>query len=252
MQNAAFRHLNLDYVYVAHQVENIKTAIEAARNLRYTGFNVTVPHKIAALEAVDILDEPAQATGAINTGYWNENKLHGTNTDTIGAHNLLIPYQTELQENPLLVIGAGGGARAIVYALTRLFPLNPIYIANRTAENIQKLTKHFPQAKIHQHPLTKINRLASEASLIVNTTSVGRDSDISLIPQSVMNSSQIVFDMNYRSDKTRLIKDAIKVGCRYIDGIDLLVAQGAVSFKLWTGSDAPVDIMRQALEDLVK
>ncbi|MHA2407971.1 MAG: shikimate dehydrogenase, partial [Candidatus Ranarchaeia archaeon] len=251
IQNAAFKHLNLNYIYIAHRVDDIRTAIDAARSLGYAGFNVTVPHKISASEAVDVLDKPAKATGAINTGYWKENKLHGTNTDTIGAFNLLTPYKTELQKKNLLVLGAGGGARAIVYALTQLFPSNSIDIANRTIEHIHDLAKNFPQAEIHSHPLSDIASLASKASLIINTTSVGRTSDVSLIPQSAINSSQIIFDINYRRQETRLIKDAKEASCQHINGLDLLVAQGAASFKLWTGSDAPVDIMTQALEDIV-
>ena len=254
MHNAAFTKLGLDYVYVPFLVkpENLGNAVEAIRILNLAGVNVTLPHKRTILPYLDSLSASAQKIGAVNTIVNRRGKLVGENTDATG---FLDSLKKDGNFNPknkrAVILGAGGTACAMSVALLEA-GVKKLVIANRTLKRAQDLVKHLKpvhgQAEILAADFSG-ERLLDElrdCDLLANATPTGIDS--SYFPFSAdkfLSADIFVFDAVYSA--TPLVTAAKERGAAALNGLGMLVRQGALSFSLWTGEDPPIEIMRQAL-----
>ena len=259
MHNAAFAHLDLDWRYVPLPVDParpgaIPQAVAGLRALGLRGANVTVPHKQAVMSCVDRLAPAAEAIGAVNTlAVEQDGSLLGDNTDAAGFIGDLRDHGVDLQDRHVLVLGAGGSARAVVYGLAQA-GVARIAIVNRTLETAQALVAAL-QPHVRGCPLTAyalpadLPGLAAQADLIVNCTSLGMTPNVDTSPwpeELPFRSGQIVYDLVYNPADTRLLRQAADAGAQAIGGLGMLVWQGAFAFERWTGMPAPVDVMRVA------
>lgn len=244
MHNAAYRALKIDSVYhfTAEKVEpeGLEVFINRARR-DYHALAVTVPHKETILPCLDRLDAEAQAIGAVNTILIDNGTLTGYNTDSPGAIQVLKEH-TSLKRCRVAVLGTGGTARAIIYGLMKEGAEAMVFGRNR--ENLKALESRFGCKALQWDEIT----IAPQAGIIINTTPIGREGEASPLPVNGIGSSHIVFDVNYNLSGIPLLKDAGKKGATVIDGLELLLHQGALQFKLMTGLDAPVKVMREALK----
>ena len=258
MHNAAFRALGLDWCYVPLPVapERVPEAIAGARALGLRGINITVPHKQVALPCVDELTPEARVIGAMNTLIIDGERLIGHNTDAPGFARALGEAGFDPQGCRALVLGAGGAARAIVYALASAGA--EITILNRTPVKAHALADEFvavnAQARLRGVALTSevLGEVASSAQLVVNTTPLGMwpETDRCPWPARVCPtlSSAFCYDLVYNPRETRLMQLARSAGADASNGLGMLVHQGAESFVRWTGQQPPIDIMYAACE----
>jgi shikimate dehydrogenase len=264
MHNAAFAALGLDWRYELLPVEpeRFEEFVLGLPGRGFAGANVTIPHKLLALALADRPSEVARATGAANTLIFAEEGIEAENTDVEGFLAALRERAPEAPEGmTALVLGAGGAARAVVYALLQAGSA-AISVWNRTADHAHALVDHFtrldPGARLQVVEGTTLPR----ADLLVNATSVGmpRGEEASSQPGAaavkdlplsadVWVDRQIVVDLVYRQDGTPLVRLARSRGAVCVDGFDVLVHQGAVSFRLWTGREAPLEAMRSGATD---
>lgn len=244
IHNAAFAALDLDWTYVALPVANGNgaAAVEAMRTLGISGLNVTMPHKAQVAAAVDRQTAAAVKLGACNCVFWDGNTLVGDNTDGDGFVSAL---QAELGVVPsgmrVVVLGAGGAARAIVDALAR-HGADSIMIVNRSAARAVDAANVASVAAVGS-----TNDIAS-ADLIVNATSVGMGKDkASPLDTAMLKPHHLVADIVYDPISTQLLRDAASVGATTIGGLGMLVHQAAASFQHFTGQDAPIKVMSEAI-----
>ena len=257
MHNAALQSLNLPYVYVAFAVppEHIEQALRALPALGIRGVNCTIPHKEAALRTVDVRTPVAEAIGAVNTVIVENGRLTGDNTDAYGFAAPLADLKFNLKSCNVLVLGAGGAARAVVYELLRQGA--EVTLANRTIERAQRLADDMAKALgrsarcIPMGSGSDLTDAAQSASLLVNTTSVGMNhagEGHIPIPAETLHPGLLVYDLVYSPRCTPLLAAAAQVGCDTLNGLPMLVHQGARAFELWTGSAPPVSVMLEAAE----
>ena len=257
MHNSAFSALGLDCVYVAFDVspEEIGQAARAVRTLGISGINITIPHKESIIPHLDEIAPDAELTGAVNTVKNDDGKLSGYNTDVGG---FLRAVREELGVTPegacVFLAGAGGAARAVMSAFC-MNGADKIYILNRTPDKALRLAsdfgKRFGNIKIEIIPPGDPKAVAaglSGADILVNSTSSGMDDREGLeLPLDQMKKSAAVYDLVYKPRETRLVKDALSHGLKASGGLGMLLYQGALSFEIWTGAEAPVEVMRKAL-----
>ncbi len=257
MHNAAFAHLGLDWVYVAFPVhpDGVGEAVRGVRGLGLVGINVTIPHKQAVIEHLDELDQTAADLEAANTIHNADGHLKGYNTDGPGLLRSLAEAGFQPSGKKVAVIGAGGSARAVVFALARA-GASHIAILNRTLEKAVRLAElvrsrcKFPA--VEPLPLTgAASREAVEsADAVIDCTSVGMHphTDVPpVVPAEWLRPGQVVCDLTYNPRHTVLLKAARSRGATVVDGTGMLVHQGAIAFEIWTGRSAPVEVMRAAL-----
>ncbi len=245
MHNAGYKHLGLNFVYVAFRVVDVKTAIYGLKALGTRGIVVTVPYKIEVMKYIDELDEAARAIGAVNTIVNDKGILKATNTDWVGGLKTLEKVAS-VKGKKVAVLGAGGAARALVYGLKNHGAL--ITVHNRTIEKAQLLVNDFDL--VQAFPIQNKSEIIN-ADIIVNTTSVGMEpkQDESPIPIDFIDSHHIVFDIVYTPKKTRLLTLAESKSATIVYG-DKMVLYGAVpQFELFTGVKAPFVAMEKALVD---
>jgi len=254
MHNAAFKKLGLDYLYVAFRVkpEQLVGAVAGLRALNVRGFNVTIPHKVAVIPLLDKLDSLAEKIGAVNTVVNDGGLLKGYNTDGEGFLRSLTEKGIEPQNKNIVILGAGGGSRAISYILAKEGAC--LTILNRRqeldwAENIARMIKNDLDKDIKVEELTphNLSPVLEEADILVNATSVGMspNSDKSPVPAKLLKQKLVVFDIVYNPMMTKLLGEAKAAGAKVISGVHMLAAQGALAFEKWTGQPAPVDLMRR-------
>jgi shikimate dehydrogenase len=251
MHNAAFRHLGLNWVYLAFEVppESLPDALRGMRALGIRGLNLTIPHKEAAVGLVDALTPAAQAIGAVNTLYWHEGQLIGDNTDAEGFLRALqaVGWQPG---GHALVLGAGGSARAVLYALKQAGCC--VAIANRTLTRAQPLQRAFGADQVLPLQFEALRPLMPTVQLVVNCTSLGMEPDSEAmppVPLDALPSEAWVCDLVYRPMQTRLLQAAHQRGLHTVDGLGMLVHQGALAFERWTGQPAPVEVMERAIRE---
>jgi shikimate dehydrogenase len=257
MHNAAFKAIGLNAVYVPFHIKAdskgaLKTAVEAIRAMNMLGVNVTIPHKERVFKFLDEVDEHAIDIGAVNTIVNRDGRLFGYNTDGAGY---LLSLRKDTGFKPtgkrVVIIGAGGAARSILYSILGLKPVS-VVLANRTVKRADSLANEFARKFSVTVETTDLERAAMEkalssADLVVNTTSIGMMGKGELgLPLKALPSKAVVSDIVYRPLKTGLIKDAEKRGLKIHTGLGMLVRQGAIGFELWTSKKAPVSIMEKA------
>ncbi len=254
MQQAAFDSLGLDAAYELWDKAPIEL-VDAIGDLRgdaFLGANVTIPHKERVVPLMDRITEEAHATGAVNTITREGKRLVGHNTDVPGfkvALDKLVGKQKMPRHAVLL--GAGGGARAVVHGLiTEGF--QRIIVFNRHLHRAEGLVKHFGRSASHMELRAMpwhesiIEAELSKTKLLVNATSIGLNADESPVPAEILTSELLVLDLIYA--QTRLLRDAAAAGCTTSDGETMLLHQGAAAFTLWTGQPAPLEVMGAALK----
>ncbi len=255
MQQAAFDHVGVDARYELWDRAPIEL-VEAIGELRgddFLGANVTIPYKERVVPQVDRLTEEAHATGAVNTITREGRKLVGHNTDVAGfkvALDKLVGRQ-KMPRNAV-VLGAGGGARAVVYGLIRE-GFQRVVVFNRHLHRAEGLVKHFARSAAHMELRAMpwhesiIEAELAKAKVLINATSIGLSDDESPVPGEILTGDLLVLDLIYA--RTRLLRDAEAAGATAADGQVMLLHQGAAAFTLWTGQPAPLEVMSAALED---
>lgn len=249
MHNAAFNALNMDWTYVAFDVEpsNLKSAIDGARSLNIKGLNVTIPHKIEVMKYLDEIDEVARLIGAVNTIDFRNMK--GYNTDGIGAVKA-IEEVTSIKNKNVVVAGAGGASRAISFYIAK-YGAESITILNRNVDKASDLAKDINLIDdVRADSISQINDYVCEADILIDTTPVGMHPNVdadAIVGAEDMHEGLVVFDAVYNPNETSLIKQAIKANAKPVYGIKMLLYQGVESFKIWTGQNPPVDVMEDAL-----
>lgn len=252
MHNAAFKALKLGWEYIPFEVkpQQLKLAMKSIRTLGMQGVNVTIPHKKAVVPFLDELSDEAEFIGAVNTIVRKGNKLIGYNTDGEGFIKALEEENISYIGKNVLVLGAGGAANGIIYQLL-LGGAKRITIVNRTIEKAEALGKHFKtKGNIEILPFDdSLKSAIKDADILINTTSVGmKDADVLLVDKnSLPKSLEAVVDIIYNPPETKLLRIAKKKGIKTMNGLSMLLHQGALSFELWTGKKAPIEVMRKAL-----
>jgi len=255
IHNVAFQYLGLDYVYVAFTVkeDGLREAVSGIRKLGIYGLNVTMPHKVNIIQYLDRLDETARKVEAVNT-VLNDAEMIGYNTDGLGALNALKTYRGEPSGKKVVILGAGGASRAISLAIAP--EARDLIILNRKPEKAEMLANKISATIGKRVRWGKLcNDLLGEelrdANVMINATSVGMHPNDSETPvdKTLLREDLVVFDLVYNPLETRLLREARSIGARTIDGLTMLVHQGAASFEIWTGIEAPVDIMIKAARD---
>lgn len=259
MHNAAYKALGMDCEYHKFRVtpDDLEGAIKGARAMGFGGLNLTIPLKEKALGIVEP-DTMAQAIGAVNTIEFSDDTIAGItgivghNTDGIGAVKALAASGVDIPGSRVLILGAGGAARAVAYQLAK--DGARVTIANRTLGKAQELAGNVRSVgDANGTSLEELPGLTADADIIINTTSVGMhpDTDRTLVTADMMHAGQVIFDIVYSPLNTRLLLEAKKAGAVTIDGIRMLVLQGAESFRIWTGIEPPVGVMEQAVRDVL-
>ncbi len=241
MQNRAFRVLGRNAVYVAFAVGDVAAAVTGVRGLGLRGVSVTIPHKLDVMAHLDAVDPVAEKIGAVNTLAWRDGRLWGFNTDCTGALRAL-EEKTEIRGKNVLVIGAGGAARAVGFGLCAAGAT--VTVANRTAAAGERLAEALSGTFV---PLKEI--AGRPWDIVINTTSVGMTPHEGEMPAAVdlFRSGMVVMDIVYNPLETLFLRRAVEAGCTVIDGLSMFVYQGACQFEMWTGEKAPVAEMRRVV-----
>jgi shikimate dehydrogenase len=253
MQQAAFdaRAVDARYELWDRAPIDLPDAIADVRHDDFLGANITIPYKERVVPLIDRLTEEAQATGAVNTLTREGRRLVGHNTDVPGFAAALdkLVGRAKMPRHAV-VLGAGGGARAVVHGLIRVGFLR-IVVFNRHLHRAEALVRHFGKSAAHMElrampwHASIIESELAKARVLVNATSIGLTSDASPIPGEILTPELLVLDLIY--NRTRLLRDAEAAGCTTSDGETMLLHQGAAAFTLWTGQPAPLEVMAEAL-----
>ncbi|MFB3148428.1 MAG: shikimate dehydrogenase [Thermodesulfobacteriota bacterium] len=257
MHNSAFNTLGLNSVYVAFDIdpESIEEATRAIRVMGIRGINITIPHKQTIIPYLDEVSPDAKLTGAVNTVKNENGRLLGYNTD-VGGFLRAIREDLDFspEGNTLFLIGAGGAARAVLSAfcmnggavvyITDIIKDKALELANQFKANFQNIT--IETVELDNQNL--IEQKFNEADILVNASPAGMDGVGSLdIPLTSLNKNAVVYDLVYKPPDTNLLKEAKQLGHKASGGLSMLLYQGAESFEIWTGENAPVEIMKKAL-----
>ncbi len=243
MHNAAFAHTGINGAYLAFNVKDVTSAIAGIKGLGIKGMSVTIPHKISVMEYLDEIDEDAVKIGAVNTIINRDGKLFGFNSDCLGASSALLE-KTDIKGKKVVMLGAGGAARAIGYGITSNG--GDLTIFNILEDEGQALADDLNVDYFH---LSEYNKI--QCDILINATPIGMTPDIDNmpVPETVLNKDMVVMDVVYNPLKTKLLKEAEEIGCKTVDGVSMFVYQGVAQFESWTQTKAPVDIMRKTVLD---
>ncbi|MBA7531187.1 Shikimate dehydrogenase (NADP(+)) [subsurface metagenome] len=258
MHNAALKDQSLDYVYVAFNIppNDLKNAVLGFKMLSIKGINVTIPYKENIIPYLDEIDPLAEKIGAVNT-IKNEGKyLIGKNTDASGAKKALLDAGCEITGKKALILGAGGAAKAVSFALSE--DLDVVYIANRTEKRAIKLAKDLTnktaiKAVGKNMSINTLKNLVNDVDILINTTPLGMYPDIkeSPISEEILHNNLFVFDIVYNPLETRLLKEARKIGCKTLGGLDMFVNQGGLAFEWWTGKKPNLNLMKEKVVEFL-
>ena len=256
MEEAAFAAKGLNYRYLTIKVNkgDLEPAVQAVRAFNMRGVNCTIPHKVEVLKYLDELSEAAEIIGAVNTIINNDGKLFGENTDGKGFITALKDAGVSVAGKNITVLGAGGASRAISVecALAGAKKLTIANIDKETGEELVKLINDRTQADaefiLWDHPV----EVPADTDIFVNATSVGLFPNVNEKPDvnyDTVTSNMVVSDVIFNDPHTLFLQEAEKRGAKTVNGLGMLVNQGAVNFTLWTGVEAPIDVMTQTLKD---
>jgi shikimate dehydrogenase len=246
MHNAAFRELGINAVYVAFPVTDLARAVAGLRGLAIAGVSVTIPFKEEIIPLLDTVDPQAARMGAVNTVVNRDGRLTGYNTDWLGAVAAL-QAKTSLKGQHVLILGAGGAARAIAFGV--LAEGGRVTLTDVEAEKAAALARDL---QVQAIPLTELDRCPG--AILVNATPVGMAPQVDAIPlpPELLGRFRLVMDIVYRPLETRLLKEAQAQGCATIDGLQMLIHQGTAQFELWTCRQAPEEVMAEAAYGTLK
>ncbi len=257
LHTAAAKELHLPLVYGTLDVGNdfLPALISSLRNQKFRGANITIPYKEAVLPLLDEIKDEAASVGAVNTIVNEDGKLIGYNTDVTGIARALDSVRDSIHQKSILILGAGGAARAAAYAVADSCSPQGITIFNRTqnrAENfVRHFQKHFPKMTWEYfRERERLPHAVEESALIINATSVGMSphSGTSPLPLEIRFSNhQIIFDIIYTPLRTALLKHAETYGAATINGVEMFIHQGARAFELWTGKPLPLALARDTV-----
>jgi shikimate dehydrogenase len=263
MQNAALEKCRMQMRYARFEIrpDELQAALDSIRELEFAGINLTVPHKMAALPLVDEADETARTIGAVNTIKIEGGKLRGFNTDGKGfARAIREEFSVDLRDLRVLLLGAGGAARAIARQCAKE-NCERLVIANRTAENATKLVEELRPFFAGPRVLGPVARLQAigyedaalrfqiaNSDLVVNATPLGLNrADPLPVPARLLAPHLMIYDTVYSSGPAAFVTSAIESGARAANGLSMLLHQGALAFEIWFDQPAPIDAMRKAL-----
>jgi shikimate dehydrogenase len=249
MHNAAFKALGMDCYYAPFHVKGryLYEAVNGARALGFGGLNVTVPHKEVIIRFVPA-DDDSRNIGAANTIDFRTNRAY--NTDAPGAIAALKDSGVAIKDKRVLVLGAGGAARAVTYGLLKQGAA--VTIANRTAPKAADLAAYMrAYGDAFGTGMDGLKEKVAIADVIINTTTVGMGVDETLVTADMLSPEQAVFDLVYKPVETKLLKEAKAAGAKAVDGLTMLARQGALSFEIWTGVKPPLDVMERSARDAV-
>lgn len=246
MHRAAFKAMNLNADYQAFLVHDLKGAVRCIRAHGIHGVSVTIPFKESVIPYLDAVDKDVRHIGAVNTILNQNGKLTGFNTDARGFISALQEI-TNPRGKRVVILGAGGAARAVAYALIQSGA--EVIITNRTQEKAEKLASKFSCAFVPWN-----NREKMAADILVNTTSVGMYPQVAISPFDgrYLSQFELVVDIIYNPEETRLLKLARQAGAKTLGGIEMFIYQGAEQIRLWTGREPPLEVMRQAVKEALR
>jgi shikimate dehydrogenase len=261
MHNVALAELGLDYVYLPFPItpENLAVAVAGFAAVGVVGFSVTIPHKQAILPLLSEITPIAQAIGAVNTVIRQNDQWIGTNTDVEGfIAPLQTTYHRDWSQTVAVILGNGGAARAVVAGCSQL-ECAEIHVVGRNVQKLQEFRQSWGNsplaAKFQVHEWEKLSQLIPQADLLVNTTPIGMyphvdESPLSQGEMADLASNAIAYDLIYIPKPTKFLQQAQKQGAIAIDGLEMLVQQGAAALKIWLHQEqVPVEAMRQALQN---
>jgi shikimate dehydrogenase len=246
MHNAAFRFLGIDAIYLPFEVEDLHHAVAGMKALGIKGASVTHPFKTQIFGLIDEVDDTAERIGAVNTLVFHTERIRGTNTDWVGAVRgleTLLP----IRGHTFVVIGAGGAAMAVVFGVTSKG--GEVIVVSRSEEKGRALAEEFDCAFV---PLSKIE--SAHGDCLVNTTPVGMypKSDEMPVPKRVLGAYKAVADVIYNPLKTKLLREAEATGATVASGFEMFVFQGTEQFKIWTGQEPPVELMKHVVLEALR
>ncbi len=260
IHNAAFKNLGLNLVYLAFRVEAIGEAIRGLRALGgFRGASVTIPHKVSAIPFLDEVESTARHIGAINTIVANQGRLTGYNTDATGALRALRGGAGSLAGKRVVILGSGGAARAIAFALAGEPGLAGVALLGMDGNERSILSADL-RAKtsltVAEAPLDEstLRKTIPDAQVLIHCTPIGMSpkTDASCVPAALLHAGLAVMDIVYNPRETQLLKDARRAGCVTIPGLEMFLHQAVAQCELWTNQTAPADIMRAVLESRFK
>jgi len=255
MQEAAFRALGLNWRYLTIEVkpDDLPAAITGMRAMGFAGINLTIPHKVAVIPLLDEIAPDARLIGAVNTVRREGDRLIGENTDGKGFLMGVRAIGADPSGKTVVILGAGGAARAIAVELA-LAGASAIHVYNRSLERGQSMVADLTArtgVSASFHPWDRTYRVTPDVDILVNATSIGLYPDVDAMPDVVLDEASpdlLVCDVIPNPPNTPFIRAAAARGLRTLNGLSMLVYQGMIGFKLWTGHDAPEAVMKEALE----
>ena len=255
IHNAAFEHLDLDFVYVACPVEDVKGALAGMRAIgTFRGMSVTIPHKTEVMKHVDEISDVDRSIGSINTVIHEGDKLIGLGTDGAGALKTLVDNGVDIDGKSVLMLGAGGAARAISFTLardTKLAGLTLLDVDEAVLQGLKKDLEAGTEVAIKAEPSNDASLAAAMASadVVIHCTPIGMhpNVDASLVPPDLFRPGQVIFDVVYTPLETKLLAEARSRGLKAISGVEMFVNQAVLQFEQFTGVDAPAEVMRQVV-----
>ena len=248
IHNAAFKALNLDCTYIAYRIPRgeLKEGVESLKQIKISGFNVTIPHKIEMMQYLDEFSPECKMIGATNTVANEDGKFIGYNTDMDGFLEPIKKRNIGISGESVLVLGSGGAARAIVAGFAKE-KAKKITIANRTIQKAQELSKFTSGLGAESDHTTLQNVDASKYKFIINATSVGLKNESSPISTNAINASHVVYDIIYMPMNTDLIQQSKKNSATIIYGYEMLLGQAVLAFQIWHKVQAPYEAMKKVL-----
>ncbi len=256
IHNAAFQKLGINCVYLAWRVEAIGDAMRGLRALgNFRGASVTIPHKVSAIQFLDRVEPMARKIGAINTIVAEKGQLTGYNTDATGALRALREGAVDLQGRHVIILGSGGAARAIAFALAAESGADKLTVfgiddhERAALASAVRSTSALAVDDLHLDD-DALRKTLPYAQVLIHCTPIGMSPkpDATCVPASFLHAGLAVMDIVYNPRETRLLKNAKEAGCKTIPGLEMFLNQAAAQFELWTNQPAPVDVMRRVLE----
>jgi shikimate dehydrogenase len=256
IQEAAFKALNLPFRYLTIEVkaDDLEKAMNGLRAMNFKGINLTMPHKTKVLQYLDVIADDAKLMGAVNTVYVKDGKLYGENTDGKGFLLSLKNGGIDIKGKKIVILGAGGAARAISVELANAGAsyIEIVNVSKQRGEELTALLNEKTSMKAKYVAWDNEYKIPEDADMLVNATSVGFDSNSNQKPNidyNTITKNIVVCDVIPNNPRTLFLQEAEKRGCKTFDGLTMLVNQGVLGFRFWTGMDAPADIMTKALKE---